>query len=219
MQKRYLLKIIILITITVDHIGLFLFPQLAVLRIIGRITFPIVAFQAAEGYKYTKNLKRYYLRLALFAGISQIPYSIYFGLRLNPIFTVLFGLTAIILWHKNTLCKILALALCVAGVAIPVSYGAYGIFMVFIFDAFSHLPTFRTVMVFLALNYVFYIKPDDSSGIPVQVFSVLALPFIYLIPDKEKGDIHIPKIFTGRLFYYIYYPAHITLLILISKFR
>ena len=202
---------------TIDHIGMFLFPHLTVLRIIGRIAFPIVAYQTAEGYKYTSNLKKYYLRLVLIAGISQIPYSVYSGFRLNPIFTVIFGLTAIILWHKNTLCKILALALCVAGVAIPVSYNAYGIFMVFIFDAFSHLPTFRTVMIFIALNYVFYVNSTDSSGLPIQVFSVLALPFIYLIPKKEDGNIRIPKIFTNRLFYYIYYPAHITVLILVSK--
>ena len=201
---------------TIDHIGALLFPQLIALRIIGRIAFPIAAYQASEGYKYTSNLKKYVLRLAIFAGISQVPFSLGFGFKLNPVFTILFGLIAIILWNRNKPGKVLALALCVAGAAMPLSYNAYGIFMVFIFEAFSHFSTYRTVMIFIALNYVFYVNHDDS-GLPIQVFSVMALPFIYLIPEKDKKEIYVPKIFKKRMFYYIYYPAHLTVLLIISK--
>ena len=49
------LKIIAVITMTIDHIGLYLFPGNLVLRMIGRIAFPIFAFTFAEGCKYTKN--------------------------------------------------------------------------------------------------------------------------------------------------------------------
>ena len=201
---------------TIDHIGVLLFPQLIALRIIGRIAFPIVAYQAAEGYKHTSSLKKYLFRLTVFAFISQVPYNFIIGHKLNPIFTVILGLIAIMLWNKNKVCKVLALAICVAGVAIPLSYNAYGIFMVFIFEAFSHLPTYRTVMIFIALNYVFYINNTDS-GLPIQVLSIMALPFIYFVPDADKKEIHVPALFQKRMFYYIYYPAHITVLYLISK--
>jgi len=43
---------------TVDHLGFILFPSLIILRIIGRIAFPIFAYMIAEGCRYTKNEKR-----------------------------------------------------------------------------------------------------------------------------------------------------------------
>lgn len=46
-----MLKIIAAITMTIDHIGAILFPHILILRIIGRIAFPIFAFMIAEGYK------------------------------------------------------------------------------------------------------------------------------------------------------------------------
>ena len=52
------LKIIAAISMTVDHLGFILFPSLIILRIIGRIAFPIFAYMIAEGCRYTKNEKR-----------------------------------------------------------------------------------------------------------------------------------------------------------------
>ena len=49
------LKIIAAIAMTVDHIGVVIFPNFAILRIIGRIAFPIFAFMIAEGCRYTKK--------------------------------------------------------------------------------------------------------------------------------------------------------------------
>ena len=49
------LKIIGAITMLIDHMGVVLFPGIAILRIIGRISFPIFAFMIAEGCRYTKN--------------------------------------------------------------------------------------------------------------------------------------------------------------------
>ena len=216
MQRRNILKIIAIITMTIDHIGELIFPELLALRIIGRIAFPIAAYQVAQGYKYSSDLKKYAFRLMLLAWISQVPYNFFMGHKLNPVFTLLLGLVAIILWNRNKVCKAIALAICVAGVTIPLSYNSYGIFMVFIFEAFSHLSTYRTVMIFIALNYVFYVSHEDS-GLPIQVLSILALPFIYLVPGEDKKEIHVPKIFENKMFYYIYYPAHIAVLYLISR--
>ena len=49
------LKIIACITMLIDHIGYYLLPNVGVLRLIGRLTFPIFAFLISEGAKYTKN--------------------------------------------------------------------------------------------------------------------------------------------------------------------
>ena len=41
------LKIIALITMAIDHIGMYLFPQILFLRIIGRLSMPIFAYMIA----------------------------------------------------------------------------------------------------------------------------------------------------------------------------
>ena len=48
-----LLKLIAMLTMTIDHIGVILLPQYRILRIIGRLTMPIYAFMIAEGCHYT----------------------------------------------------------------------------------------------------------------------------------------------------------------------
>lgn len=68
------LKLIALITMTVDHIGMLLLPQITVLRIIGRIAMPLYAYMIAQGCRYTHDRRRYFLRLAGLALVCQIVY-------------------------------------------------------------------------------------------------------------------------------------------------
>ena len=42
------LKILAMIAMTLDHVGVYLFPQVLWLRIVGRLAFPIYAFMIAE---------------------------------------------------------------------------------------------------------------------------------------------------------------------------
>ena len=57
------LKMIAVVTMAVDHIGYFLFPQVRILRWIGRLAFPIFAYFIAEGCYYTRNIWRYLLQV------------------------------------------------------------------------------------------------------------------------------------------------------------
>ena len=70
------LKILALIAMTADHVGLQLLPQYGILRIIGRLAFPIFAYMIAEGCTYTKNRKRYLGTLAAMAALFQIVYLV-----------------------------------------------------------------------------------------------------------------------------------------------
>ncbi|WP_459129507.1 TraX family protein [Guggenheimella bovis] len=74
-DQNDLLKLIALITMTIDHIGLLFFPEDVLLRIIGRIAFPIFAYGIARGIEYTSDRKRYLFRLLVFTLISAIPYK------------------------------------------------------------------------------------------------------------------------------------------------
>ena len=71
------LKIIGMLAMVLDHVGAILLPNVKLLRIIGRLAFPIFAFMIAEGARYTKNKARYLGILSLFALVIQLVYSLY----------------------------------------------------------------------------------------------------------------------------------------------
>ena len=60
------LKIIACIFMVIDHIGVILLPDVELLRVIGRLSYPIFAYFLAEGCRYTRNkTKRFLLVLGL----------------------------------------------------------------------------------------------------------------------------------------------------------
>ncbi len=75
-MSSFLLKIIAAVSMFIDHAGLLLFPELEFMRIIGRLAFPIYAYCIAEGFRYTKNRKLYFLRVFLLGLVCQIVYTV-----------------------------------------------------------------------------------------------------------------------------------------------
>ena len=71
--SSFAIRIIAILTMTLDHIGIFLLLKYAqgttgyevasVFRVIGRIAFPLFAFLLAEGMNHTSNREKYLLRL------------------------------------------------------------------------------------------------------------------------------------------------------------
>lgn len=75
---------------TIDHVTWLLFPGcqkiwwVILLHVIGRLTAPIMWFLMAEGFHYTRNVKKYIGRLFLFAVISHFAYNFAGGIPLIP---------------------------------------------------------------------------------------------------------------------------------------
>lgn len=69
------LKLLALISMLIDHMGIVFFYDVISFRIIGRISFPIYAFLISDGCKYSKNIYNYAIKLFLLAIISEIPSS------------------------------------------------------------------------------------------------------------------------------------------------
>ena len=75
-----------------------------VLRLVGRLAFPIFCFLIVEGFLHTRNVKKYCMRLAIFAVISEIPFNLMLSGKLidlnhqNVYFTLLFGVIALELY-------------------------------------------------------------------------------------------------------------------------
>lgn len=129
-MNRNQLKTIAVFAMLIDHIAWAFVPMASpagqAMHFVGRLTDPIMAFFLAEGYLHTRSIRKYVLRLFLFALISQPPFSLYlsdtwFSLPLNVMFTLLLGLLAIWLWDRgglpNGLRLLAVLLLCI--LAIP----------------------------------------------------------------------------------------------------
>ena len=70
------LKLIAILSMAIDHVGSAFFPQYPVFRWIGRLAFPIFAYCLTVGLLYTHDIKRYLIRLSVFALVSQ-PFYIF----------------------------------------------------------------------------------------------------------------------------------------------
>ncbi len=75
-MSQFVLKIIAAITMLIDHTGLILFPRYEIFRMIGRLAFPIYAYCIAEGFFYTKNRLKYFLRIFSLGLICQTVYTV-----------------------------------------------------------------------------------------------------------------------------------------------
>lgn len=82
----FILKLIAMLAMLLDHVaevfgwtGWDVLPvNASIIRCIGRISFPIFAFFIVNGWKYTHNREKYFLRLALCGIVSHIPFTLAF---------------------------------------------------------------------------------------------------------------------------------------------
>ncbi|NQZ29172.1 MAG: hypothetical protein HRT98_02195 [Mycoplasmatales bacterium] len=77
-------KVIALISMIIDHVGVILFPDNQDLRIIGRIALPIFTFLIAFGFTKTRNPGSYFLKLFLMFICIQIPITWFLFTQENP---------------------------------------------------------------------------------------------------------------------------------------
>lgn len=218
------IKIIACFCMLLDHIGAILYPDLIILRIIGRIAFPLFAFLIVEGYFHTKNINKYLIRLGIFALISEIPFDRAFkGAWLefsyqNVFFTLFIGLFAIYVYDKtksknNTLAVIYLIGFMILSIFIQSDYDVFGILTIFGLYKFrkqgtlvaSWLFIVNGAMVLLATNYYGQFTLQSMT----QIFAVGSLPIILLYNGKKGFNI--------KYLFYLFYPAHLLFLWYLAK--
>ncbi len=105
--SRLSLKIIALLTMILDHISILFFPEATILRLIGRMAFPLYCFLIVDGYFHVKDDKKrlckYILNILLFAIITEVPFNLlfynryFYFLQQNVLFDLFLGLIMLIL--------------------------------------------------------------------------------------------------------------------------
>lgn len=216
--SSFSLKIIAIVGMTCNHASwvfsdLLPFPLLCALEGAGGLTFPIMAFLLAEGWRHTSDIRKYEKRLAVFALVSQIPYSLFLAPQGNVLITLLLGL---ILLHLHDILKSRAVWWVAVAAGVVVSavcdWGIIGIPMILIA---ALMPTRRQQALISAM------LPMAGFGIPalISVISggIEALPsLIYALGNGVAGLLLCS--YNGKRgrplkwFFYAYYPLHIALL-------
>ncbi len=201
--RNDLLKIIAIVTMLIDHVGVLLLPQLEILRTIGRISFPIFCFFISNGFRYTSDRKKYFTRILIFAFISQIPYMfLNYGAKFEPLhFNVLFLFAySIIVLHfidKYKDKKVLATLITLVLTAIPV-------ILMFNIDGFMFSYNYYGILLVI----IFYVFHNDNTKILIS-FLLLSIGEAYLSAltyrAKELGFVNTLVDFKGTLDFFIKY--------------
>lgn len=218
-MTSFILKILALITMLCDHLGYVIFGQFSFMNYIGRLSFPIFAFLITEGYKYTKNLKKYFARLLIFAIISQIPYMLFIdtfsnSFSLNILFTLSLGLLGITLYDKikyKPFGILLVIILSFIAQYLHFDYGWFGIVIIFIFYIFKSQKLLMNIYIctVIFVNYFFYyITTLRMEFILIILFCSLSLIPINLYNEKKGKNI--------KYFLYVFYPMHLIALYLLT---
>lgn len=183
---------------------------------------PIMFFFITDGFKYTRDRKKYAQRLLLFACITQ-PFSwlifqpIYGWWSGNVIFTLFFGLLALIAWESGykKWKRIALVVLCCAGTLLVQSdWVVFGVLFILFLHIFREKPKQRAIAYFsLALihclaNLVSLGKVPAANLIIYMLVMFASFLIAYLsmttFYNGKKGK-H-PTF--AKWFFYAFYPLH-----------
>ena len=232
-----LLKLIAIAAMTADHIAWLLFPGYATgalpvtLHIIGRITCPIMCFFIAEGFHYTRDRKKYALRLFMLAVVSHFAYMLasnsyadwhsfipfYYGDVLNQtsvVWSLLGGL--LMLWlcedEKRSMGVKVAGVLLICLITLPSDWSCIAALCVLSIGSNRGEPKKQIAwsLFYVAIYAVVYFFALDKLYGLLQLCVVLAIPLLALYNGKRGKNPAVNKVM--KWLFYIYYPLHLAVI-------
>lgn len=225
------LKVIAAISMFIDHFGFMFFPKLKILRIIGRLAFPIFAFMISEGAKYTRNKTKYLLSVFSVSVICFLGYFISSGTVQFSIFTTFtFSLLMIFALEeyksvafsaeasrKEKFTRFILFAFTVA-----FSYVFCEIFYVDYGFTGAATPLAASLVTTLPKSAPESLRKLDKLSVRLALFSIpliiLAIDLKYsqpyalfsipilLLYSEKRGKLKL------KYFFYVFYPLHISIL-------
>lgn len=199
--------------------GYTVFNKFSFMNYLGRLSFPIFAFGISEGYKHTKDLKKYFVRLFIFAIISQIPYMLFLNnltntFSLNILFTLILGLFAITAYEKSNnkyLGFLYVILCCIIAHICYFDYDWFGIIIIFIFHIFKDKKIIMNLIFSISafINYFpNYIISHRTEYLFIILFCIFSLIPINLYNEKKGKN--------TKYILYIFYPLHLLILYLVQ---
>jgi len=236
-MSAFLLKLIAVIAMTIDHVGYFVtikHPEFIWMRVIGRITMPIMSFFIVQGYVHTKNFKKYLLRMGIFAVISHFAYNLCFGEGSGVMTTFFIALICIYCADKtkdrvNGMLQ--PLFFIVGGLLaefLTADWGLTGllIIMVFWFGRDNKKVAFSGIFGVVLFTFLSEFLNAASSGYTInfdtffvafiQSAILLAVPLL-LTYNGKRGLNDKFKNFNKWLFY-AYYPLHLIIIYIYNTY-
>ena len=218
---RDLLKVIAIIAMTADHVSTAFLVEgtvlYAICQFFGNFTIVIMCFLIVQGLKHTRSVLNYSQRLLGWAMISEIPFYLLFGMRLDVMFTLLaslliiflldrkglaFATTALVLFFPLTL-------ICDWSIVAP-------IFAIIYYELDKHnMEKLSLILIpgaYFTLRAILYEETQTEYVIgTVSIFlaSLLVLLFMKQAAERCKGRM-------PGLVFYAYYPAHLMVIWTIS---
>lgn len=231
------LKVIAIIAMLINHIGHGFSMQeayygfYAFSLFIGNLTFPIMAYLLVEGYRYTRDVKRYALRLALFWILSIVPFWMCFyyptpftAMQLvnNIMFTLLMGLLLLIVTDRVDSAVLRGvLVLLFTCMTVLSDWPIIGVLMIYGFHRIKeprrkcYVPVLYTFLFSLTLVglMLFSANATDIEMGAILMQGVAFLGLILVIPlllsyNGQRGYCP-PWVKWG---FYIFYPTHLLIL-------
>ena len=216
--KSFQLKLFALVSMSIDHICLILFPDspaaYALRMTIGRMAMPIFAFLACEAFFHTRNRKAYLRNLLIFAIISEPLYdlakynTLYYPADQNVLFSIFAGV----------------LLLCILNIE-PVSTQIYyqaAITIVFMLAAWIFCLDYDfCAIALIAIFYKFHWHNLYISGFLATSLLTIAYetPGVYLslIPILLYNGLPGGRSSAKKYLFYVFYPSHLVILHIFSK--
>lgn len=209
------LKLLACVSMFVDHIGAVFWPY-DILRIVGRLAFPLYCFLLVEGFYHTSDQKRYLGRLVFAALLSEFPYDYLFygGITFKQqsvMVTLLLGYLSLLFMNEcsNYPRKIISvIPFAILAEFVGADYGGLGVLIINLFGITRELPYKRILqtigLLLLCREITSYPVNIFGVSLEIQLFAVLSMIPITLYSEK--------KITNSKLIqwvFYLFYPLHL----------
>lgn len=229
------IKLIATMTMLIDHIGAvlvyewymsssiaagthiqWLWDLYMLLRIIGRIAFPIYCFLLVEGVHHTRNPKKYGIRLAVGMLLSEIPFDLAFSggwdMGYNSVMvTLLLGFFMLEAMKRVSLMWkcLLVLPFFLLAELLKTDYAGNGILLIAFLSITRGIPhekLFRFVGMILLLSFGAKINIGVIQ-IPMELFGLIGIGLVFLYNGTKHSYNKV-----SQWAFYLFYPVHLTLL-------
>lgn len=232
MINRRVIKLTAIITMLIDHItmavnrlGNVYDDSMFLFRGIGRIAFPLFAYQYVDSVRKTSNHKNMFIRMLILSVVSEIPFNLLStnqlynpGLNVLWLFTTYSALILIKEWVTDVfelkdgvsnyvLDIILFVLFILISHYLDFDYGSFGALLVISIDVSYGDQLKQSILMWLLLTFYYISEPL------FLLFSTVAVLLI-LVYNKDTS-MRFSRL--ESLLYRLFYPLHLFIIWLIFK--